>query len=690
MLGLFFIVLSVLLGRVLCGSFLKNLDRTVEKTGVPAFLVKFPAWYLTGTLMMTWGVYLVSYLFQNTKKPLLFGNLIVLLGVTALVAVFLFLEHRKRETEFQSEELIAFFDGRTKEKKGSFAPFYFVLIALGLVTYLMFLTLRWKDGSICIGGSVASDFAPHFGMIRSFSAIGDNFPTQYAHFAGEDIKYHFMFMFMVGNLEYLGLRIDFAFNLPSIFGMVAVYMLLFVLVVRITKSRLCGYLTALFFTFRSSLSVFKFMAEQRGDNVWEALKTNMDFLSYTDKEVWGLWNLNVYCNQRHLAFALAFLVLALLIFYPYVEKMAKKLTEVPKGEDKLVYLVDQVRTMFFSKNAFGVYNLKMSVAMGVFLGALAFWNGSAVIATLAMLFFMAAVSDYRLDYLITALIALGLSLLQSSLFIDGAAVSPEYYFGFLADNKTLWGAIVYSIELTGIVLFVAVAGACLMKGVKRYMLFVFFVPFVLAFTVSLIKTDAPAYYISVNHKWIMMSLMLLSMFAAWVVTRLIESRDWMKRVVAGVLVIVLTATGVYEFTLVVKKNKDYYYEYAKDDSIANWVKENASCDDMFLTPPYWLNEFVVGGAMLYYGHSYYAASAGYDTNARYIQVNLMYEASSEEELDELIKQNKIRYIVVDDECRNSTDYNVREDVIENTYEVVFEEWHRARGYVRIFDTTKKK
>lgn len=680
-------MLCILFGRILCNGLLKNLDRVIKKTELPAFLVKLPAWYLTGTLLVTWLVYLTSYLFQNAEKPMFFGNLIVMLSVLVVVVLDGILCHRKRKTEFPSEELIAFFDGRTKEQKGSMRPLYFVLIAFAFVTYLMFLTFHCKEGNTYVGFSVFSDFAPHLAMIRSFSA-SNNFPTQYAHFAGEDIKYHFMFQFMVGNLEYLGLRIDFAFNLPSIFGMVAVYMLLFVLVVRMTKSRLCGYLTALFFTFRSSFTVFRYIAEQAKGTAWEALKQNTEFLGYTDKEEWGLWNLNVYCNQRHLAFALAFLVLAILVFYPYVEKMAKKLTEVQKSEDGLVYRVDQFRAMFFSRNAFGIYNLRMSIAMGVLLGALAFWNGSVVIATLSMLFFMAAVSDYRLDYLISALIALGLSLLQSALFIDGAAVSPEYFFGFLADNKTLWGVIIYTVELTGIVLFVAVAGAGLLRGVKRYMLFVFFVPYVLAFTVSLIKTDNTAYYIAVNHKWIMMSLMLISMFAAWFVTRLIRSGDWFKRVAAVLLVILLTATGVYDLTTVAKRNENYLV-YSSEDPVTNWVMENATCDDLFLTPPYSVNNVVMGGAMLYYGHAYYAASAGYNTHERYLEVCRMYEAASPEELKELVSRNQIRYIIVDHDCRTSAEYDVREDVIENTFEVVFEQ-DSGDWRFRIFDTEKVK
>jgi len=66
-----------------------------------------------------------------------------------------------------------------------------------------------------IGWSVSSDFSTHLAVIRSFS-YGSNFPSGYPHFADGNMRYHFMFMFLAGNLEFLGLRLDWAFNLPSI------------------------------------------------------------------------------------------------------------------------------------------------------------------------------------------------------------------------------------------------------------------------------------------------------------------------------------------------------------------------------------------------------------------------------------------------------------------------------------------
>jgi len=681
MIGILYILLCIACGGVLCNILFKNLKQTAAETGIPAFMTELPAWYLTGTLFVTWMVYLFAYLFQNKEEPLLFGNVFALFFAVTLIAVYYFFGKGKEKLRGVGNKIRQFFlCGETEVQ--AYGPVLYTLLAVVFIKSLMYLTFKVVDNSIYVGYSVFSDFAPHLGMIRSFS-VSNNFPTQYSHFAGEDVRYHFMFQFMVGNLEYLGLRLDHAFNLPSILGMTALYMLLFVLVVRITKSRLCGYITALLFTFRSSFTLFRYMAEQWEGNVKEALKANREFLGYTQNENWGLWNLNVYCNQRHLAFAMALLVLALLLFLPYVERMGENLKMVKQKEDTgLEFRIKQIKTLFFTKSAFGVYDIKFAFGMGLFLGALAFWNGSVLVATLSMLFFMAAVSEHRLDYLITAVVTLILYFCQSALFVEGSVVSPAYFFGFLADNKTFWGVLVYIVELTGIVLFVAVAGASMVSGVKRYLFFVSLVPFVLAFTLAL-TVD-----ITVNHKWIMMSLMLVSMFAAILLSDFLKSGDWFKRSIAVILLIALTATGVYDYKTIKKRNENYLI-FSYDDPVTNWVMENATCDDMFLTPWYSLNNIVMGGAMLYYGWPYYAWSAGYDTYSREYKVREMYEASSVEELDALIEENNIRYIVVDYECRTSAEYMVREDVIETAYETVFEH-DTGEWMVRIFDTAKKK
>ena len=104
MLGVVYILLCVLCGSAICGLLFRNLGKPAEEAGLPAFMVKIPAWYLIGTLAVTWPVYLFSYLFQNTEKPLIWGNLVTWLLVIGFVTVvFLVNKGKKSVKEIFSE-----------------------------------------------------------------------------------------------------------------------------------------------------------------------------------------------------------------------------------------------------------------------------------------------------------------------------------------------------------------------------------------------------------------------------------------------------------------------------------------------------------------------------------------------------------------------------------------------------------
>lgn len=706
-----FLAVGITFGYAVCETLFPNFHKCGEKSfsgkelNLLSYFIRVPAWVLSGIIPLTWVTYLSAYLLKvagGTEYPLLPANCISI-GLMAAAAALLLYFRKRKQTEIRKEILAG--------RGVLIAELVFFALLAVFFTELMFYTFRVAEGRLHVGYSVYSDFSPHMGMIRSFSA-GNNFPTGYAHFAGEDIKYHFMFQFLVGNLEFLGMRIDYAFNLPSMFGLVASCSLLYALAAKLTGKRMVGVLTTLFFVFRSSPSFFRFVAElPKGELKFKTILEQGTFPGYTPYENWGLWNLNVYCNQRHFAFAIAVLLLALHFFMPYVYAMAEKLSEkrngfatLPKEGKKWEEIPKNLwnrfmvygKTMFFTKTTFGVKHPVRALVLGVLLGTLAFFNGSVLIACCCMLFFMAAVSDYRLDYLITAVTALILSVLESKLFITGSAVSLQFFFGFIAENKTLFGMIFYMWQLWGVLLLFVGAYLLLGRGVKRYLVVVFSVPMVLAFTIFLISGIKVSpenmylveYYVTVNHKFVMLSEMLLSLFPAILLTKLVEKKEGqckgliMKWLTVVVAVFVLTATGIYEYFIVRNQNKATW-QSAVDNPITVWVDEHTNSGDIFLTPPYTLHPVILGGGMLYYGYSYYAQSAGYDVAPREEAMWNMYCAGKPERLQELIEENNIDYIVVDDEARNT--YYAREDVIAATYEAVF-----SYGDFVIYDTSKAR
>lgn len=674
MTGILYLLLCFGTGWAICSFVIPDLYKAASRSyeGKPIklspYMLLIPAWFVTGVLAVTWPVYLVALAFSNAGEPLLIGNLVVMpIALLFVIYAYIRLVIMKRGPGYR---LLC------NDKKTAVMEALIVFLVSVLATVLMWTTFYARDGRLNIGVSVFSDFSPHIGMIRSFS-YGNNFPTSYSHYAGEDIKYHFMFQFLAGNLEFLGLRIDYAFNLPSMLSFISAFMLLYVLAVKITGRMLTGGLALWFFAFRSGKALFEYISEiPKGVSIWETLAINTDFIGKTTHEDWGLWNLNVYCNQRHFAFGLSVMFFLIIMFLPHLYEMIDALQR-KKG------FSNKTRHIFFSGQGWKIGNVRYPVFLGILLGSLAFFHGSAVIGCLLVLFVIAILATRRLEFLITAVITVLLSTLQSSCFINGTAVKPEFLFGFIAQNKTLFGVLSYLDRLLGVLIPVIIIAFIFGDTVHRFLITAFAAPLIFAFTVSL-TVD-----VTVNHKYVMMSCILLGIFSALLVTRMLESRKAAVGIAAAALIIMLSATGIYDFTTVIRKNSRIGpIVLNMDDPLTEFVINNSDSRDIFLTGAYSINQVVFGGAMLYQGHQYYAWSAGYDTYYRDIMVRRMFEAQTPEELDELVKENNISFIIIDSVSRESDDYILNEDNIRATYECVYE---AGEGYsnVAVFDTSKR-
>ncbi len=689
MLGILYLLLSVSFGWAICCfafpglSAITRTDYLKRKIDVSPFILLFPVWYAIGTLALTWSVYILGYLNRNAKEPLFYANLIVLpLAFLTTVLAILMTKFKKGKASLLC-----------RNRRVLITEVLFLAGVLLLACVLMWTTFYVKGKELFIGISVFSDFSPHVGMIRSFSH-GNNFPTAYPHYAGEDIRYHFMFQFLAGNLEYLGLRIDYAFNIPSILSFVSAFMLLYLMAVKISGRIGVGLLSCLLFAFRSSKSLFLWISQlPEGTGILKALRDNTDFLSSTPNEDWGLWNLNVYCNQRHLAFGLTVMFFLLILFLPHLYEMfetikqshlnyAKDSNKKKHGRSLFTRVISTFRIIYFTKGGWEVKELRTSIAAGILLGSLGFFHGAAVIGVLMIFFIMAIVAARRLEYLITAIITIVLSSLQTHFFIHGSVISPKFLFGFIAENKTLLGAVSYLDRLLGILPWVLLIAFCIGRGAYRYLMAAFCTPLIFAFTVSL-TVD-----VTVNHKYIMMSCILLGIFAADLIARIFDRKEFWFGALGVFLILLLTATGLYDFYTVVKRNTQLGEVVLKlEDPLTSWIDENSTSQDIFLTDTYTINQAVLGGAMLYEGWPYYPWSAGYDTDYRTKQVKLMYEADTAEELDQLVKANRIRFIIVDQNNRFSEEYKLNEATIQATYECVYAEG-KEEGKTSIYDTTK--
>ena len=649
--GIIYVLLIFLLGREL-----------VSKAGRTRLWLFLPASFGLGALAMGWTSYAAAFAADvclRWENPLFYGNLAAMAGAGA-VLVFRYVSRGKKKSvlpAFTVREAV------------------FFLFLLAFLTWIMFYVFYIKDGILYSGFTVYGDYAPHTAMMRSFS-LGDNFPTQYPHFGGEDVKYHFMFQFLVGNLEYLGIRLDIAYNMLSVFALLGFLMMLYSIARRLTGSGAAGVVTVALFFFRSSFTFFRYLWEHlRSGDLLRTLAENTSFIGYTPNEDWGLWNFNVYLNQRHLAFGL--LIAALVLWY-YLDLVEAGCSHSEKG-------LAWMKNRLFSAEAWKMRNPEGALAAGLALGLTAFWNGAAVIGGLLILLGFAVFSDGKLDYLATAVTAVLFSVLQSKVFIRGSAVEAGFYWGFISEDKSPAGVLWFLIQMSGIFF----AGAVLLlpllkKRLHRVLTVSCLFPVVFAFCFSLTPD------ITVNHKYIMISYAFLAVLWAGVLTGLWKRKDGsrrsaavIRRAAAVLLAVCLTATGIYDFVVILRNNgPGHRVTVNMESTLTDWLAEHLDSGDLLLTPEYSMSETTMSGVMMYLGWPYYAWSAGYDTYGRAQKAVEIYTSEDPAAVDRLVKEEKITYILFE-EGMEFEGAVCREDTIRELYTMVYQS---DDGRIRIYET----
>lgn len=703
-----------------------------ENSFRPSFLF-FPASYLTGTLVLSWMTYFLAVAFSATEKPLAYANLAVLLLAAIFIAFVCFLKRKQLQKWFYNYKKYGF------SVRFSWQEWTIMIGSLLFWSIFIYRSL-YADGEVLHAGvSAFSDFGAHFPVIRSFSR-GSNFPAQYPHFPDGTMRYHFMFYFMTGNLEYLGFNLPLAVNLPSILSLVCFSMLLYSLSVALTKKPLAGLLTCGLFTFRSSFAFFTYSKgfENLKDFV-HALANNLDakgngreHIGSTMNESWGLWAQKVYVNQRHLAFAFGLFILVLFLLLPlFIETIEKikstAMSSVP--QKKTAAFWQYLKSILFTREAWLPQSYGACILAGLLLGLMAFWNGAVVIAGISVLFIMAALSRHKIEYLITAVITLILSTLQSRLFVGSGtgAVSIKYEPGFLAQSDKLTDILSFYVELLGILPFMLLAVyLAFIPGVKKWPRYIAAAIFILPLIIFLPSVGLPwailiiaacaAFFatvansrelqpkilspwlipvflgpvllastlqltpdITVNHKYIILAAILLNIPVSDLLANLFEKRSVSSRIIAVSMVILLTCTGVVDLITLYNLDKSSV-SYNQAEPVQLWAQNETDPHDIFLT--HYMTFYgapmsiFLAGRSVYNGYPYFTVTAGYDINHRGDIMNRIYSSEDPEELRTLALSEGIHYIVIEEQNRSADEYTLKEEVFYNTFPVAFEDTGR--------------
>src|SRR5213080_1592344 len=281
---------------------------------------------LAGLLISSWFTYLTGLAFFWTSRPLVWANLLFFVAAIALLS---WPKWKRRIIKARSATVQ---ESRTdlylpRPKGSSIADWLLITAYVLLVSWMMFASFTSKGSKLQIANPEYSDFGPNTALMQSF-AVGHNFPTEYPHYSGDRIRYHFFFYFQAGNLEFLGLNPAWSLNLLSIATLVAMLVVVMTLGEVLFNSRAVGRLGSLLFFFFGSLAYVPFLHKQASvRSAIQAITHQREYLQTIFPyrgEAWGTWSQVTYLNQRHFASAIGILLLVLVFLVIRYRAVAAK------------------------------------------------------------------------------------------------------------------------------------------------------------------------------------------------------------------------------------------------------------------------------------------------------------------------------------------------------------------------------
>lgn len=725
MLALLYLVIVFLLGDSICRRFFPfvSLPHRIA-TG-----------FLSGLLISTWLTYIFASLFGETSNPMLAGNLIFA-GVAAGAIYLLNVRFGGPETETTLDPEATRFVRADWITTG-----VFLVVAM----VMMYGTFSMNDGNIRIANHQSSDFGSTASIMQSF-AIGHNFPTEYPHFTGDRIRYHFLFYFQTGNLQYLGLSPASSTNTLSILTLLSMLMLVMTLGTVLFQSRLVGRIGAILFFFHGTLAFIPFYLKHGSlSAAWEKVLKSADFLSsgfpYRGED-WGVWSQVVYLNQRHLASSIGILlVVFVFLAIKHRDRLASAGTEVSTNDsietgnndgdavdegdgslaaDNLTEVTDELAeedsnvdsepSVVSGESDKATLNADSPpdddlarteppeerdgnwtgrfgpfILAGLVLGLMPMWNGAVFVAAAAVLAVMFLVLPLRREMLAIAIASAVVALPQVSYLRTGLAQPAGYslwYFGYTVSDPTIYKLLYYLAFTFGFKWIFIGIAIALGTNLQRLMM--------LSFTALVILATCFQFSEEVltNHKFFNIWLVLMNVPVAFGIIQLWNLIPGpgaiASKVTTAILVFFIVLGGVLDLFPI--KNS-FWVEYKfQGDPLVEWVTNNTDPRSIFLSHRYVNHGILIAGRRLYYGHPYYAWGAGYPTNERDNTYRKMFESQDINEVFALIKENRISYVAVDNIVRNGTDFIKKnnEKLFQAYFPVVFTDDENKYDSLKIY------
>jgi sugar lactone lactonase YvrE len=685
MLALLYLGLAIYLGDQVCRRFLRFVS--VTQRCATAVLV--------GLLLSSWFTYVAAWLFGRTRSPLLWADLCFF--AVALVSIWRARRGRLREAQFIQPRV-----------PGSALWDWITLAALiAFACWMMFATLDYKDGTLLIGNNEWSDFGPNTAIIQSF-AVGHNFPTQYPHFSGETIRYHFLFYFQAGNLTFLGLNLAWSLNLLSIITLVSMLALIMALGQSLFNSRTVGRIGAALFFFHGTLSFVSFLRSQPSISAaFHSILGLRDFLpsGYPYRgELWGIWTQVVYLNQRHFASGTGILLVVLLFLIDrYRQHAAAKAALIPPEpppettptDSAAIPVSTQPPVAFeegtgtlppenvplpeppprppFSARVKQVVSAvivfdKSFLFAGCLLGLLPFWNALIFTASFAILAGLFLLFPCRRQMVALSLTTALVALPQLMILRSGGVKTPTHsllHWGYVIEPPTLGNVFRYigfSFGLKWALILIALVFA---TWFHRRLFLAFCSMYLMTFCLELsLETLA-------NHKYLNIWLIISNLFVAYGLWRLWKIKPGWLAIATRPICLLAAAGIVLSGAIDLFPIHNSYFIQLKyvGDPLVKWVRENTKPHDVFLSDRFVNHQILLAGRRLFYGWPSFSWGAGYDTTKRDDEYRQLFESTDPYAVFRLLQRNKIAYVAIDEGMRHNHEFIKRPN--EELYKLNF-------------------
>src|SRR5437870_2695439 len=709
MLALIYFGLAICVGDFLCRRFYRFVS--VAHRCAAAILV--------GLLVSVWFTYLAGLAFFRASQPLLWGNLLFFVTAVALLA---WTRWKGRPPRDDAAGLYL-----PRPKGSSLADWVLIAAYVVLVSWMMFASFSSSNGNLRIANPQYSDFGPNTAIMQSF-AVGHNFPTEYPHFSGDRIRYHFLFYFQAGNLEFLGLDPAWSLNLLSITTLVAMLILAMTFGEVVFNSRAVGRLGSLLFFFFGSLSYVPFLHRQGSVRAAiQAIRQQREFLPSIFPyrgELWGTWSQVTYLNQRHFASAIGILLLVL-IFLVIRYRMRPKRPKAPPSIDSVAVQPkpspemaadtgpeDATRPENVSEPISDVTSASVAteskqevvvpakrfrdtlpgfIFSGVLLGLLPMWNSAVFIAAAAVLGVLFLLFPLRRQMLVLAVTA-GLIALPQMLYLStgsGRAQMPRLlHWGYMVEQPTAANVAKY-LGFTFGFKWLLVALALIFASWFQRRLFLAALSLLgvaccFQFTIEVFANQ------KFLHIWVIIANLFVA-FALWRLWRLsLGGTTLPGKFVATILFLLVIPGGVIDFFPI--HNTGWSEVQYRNDPLIDWLKKNTSPRDIFLTDRFVTHPILMAGRRVLYGWPYYAWSAGYNASKYDRLYSDLFEGKDPWKVYHLLKENGIKYVVYDNAVRQGQFIKRPNEQLYATYfPKVFED-SRYNGLViyKVPDTSPPK